>query len=643
MGAVIVLEDGTTIVPYNSDRTGVQMDRAMDRGDSVGDISQLTTTDKSSIVGAINEISDVTTEVVQARVDTNGETHLNLKDRLDSEYDFLKVSLNQYHTDVYDKYVRYEDGIVLDYPNNNLITTSFPVSEGMALVYDYTRSSPDARGLAFFDVTGAYISGVQTIATSQTIVVPLRAVLVKATVTDPNQIRFNNIVNAISEVMKITNIASMRTISQSGQLSSADDVEVNKIYTIYTSSHVQNLPISDNRGGLLFTFYNGKSSAGKAQIFISSDNVLYSRISWANGWGTWQNYRDTIISKGIIDSTALGNCDSATPNSVYSVNDTAISNLPTAKKGVLFCVCGSPNSKANITGGKVQFYITEDGNSVFYRCTRFAQNATWTSWKAFGGNDKNTPIATNMTATPLEYIRNDAGLLSCFHKVGCIGDSLSSGECVYRDSNGTHGVDLYEHSWGQYLAKMTGNTYYNFSVGGLSAKTFHTTNNAKVREFEDADKVCDMYFIGLGQNDYNAHNSIGTSADIDFSNYNNNADSYYGNYAKIIQKIKEKQPKAKIFVFTDPLNAVENTGYNDAVRSMATLFSNVYVLDMYTYGNAIYRGSGSFIYNQNRVGHYNAIAYKAMANITATYVDWIMKTNPSEFSQVEFIGTNYNY
>ena len=65
MGAVIVLEDGTTIVPYNSDRTGAQMDRAMDRGDSVGDISQLTTTDKSSIVGAINEVNNKNDELTQ--------------------------------------------------------------------------------------------------------------------------------------------------------------------------------------------------------------------------------------------------------------------------------------------------------------------------------------------------------------------------------------------------------------------------------------------------------------------------------------------------------------------------------------------------------------------------------------------------
>lgn len=58
MPEVIVLEDGTTIVPYNSSRTGIQMDNAMDKGETVGEISQLTTTEKSSVVGAVNEVNE---------------------------------------------------------------------------------------------------------------------------------------------------------------------------------------------------------------------------------------------------------------------------------------------------------------------------------------------------------------------------------------------------------------------------------------------------------------------------------------------------------------------------------------------------------------------------------------------------------
>lgn len=42
-------------------------------------------------------------------------------------------------------------------------------------------------------------------------------------------------------------------------------------------------------------------------------------------------------------------------------------------------------------------------------------------------------------------------------------------------------------------------------------------------------------------------------------------------------------------------------------------------------------------------GHYNAVGYRQMALIMATYIDWIMRNNPQEFLEVEFIGTDYSY
>lgn len=74
MAAVIVLDDGTTIVPYNSSRTGPQMDRAMDRGDSVGVLTDLTTTEKSSVVGAINEVKS---DITNVNEDLNRHIELN--------------------------------------------------------------------------------------------------------------------------------------------------------------------------------------------------------------------------------------------------------------------------------------------------------------------------------------------------------------------------------------------------------------------------------------------------------------------------------------------------------------------------------------------------------------------------------------
>lgn len=252
----------------------------------------------------------------------------------------------------------------------------------------------------------------------------------------------------------------------------------------------------------------------------------------------------------------------------------------------------------------------------------------------------NDLLGLNLSDTPLERIRNDAGLMAIFRHVGCIGDSLASGEAVYKKTDGsTGGKDLFEYSWGQYLARMTGNTYYNWSRGGLRCDTFLSSSMAV--ECFDGEHKCEAYIIGLGQNENNKKYTIGSAADIDMDDYTQNPDTYYGNYGRIIQKIQQLQPKAKIFVLTDPLKAVETAGYNAAVREIAGMFQNVYLVDLFTYGTTLY--SSGFLYQQKRGGHFNAVGYFICAMIIATYIDWIIKKNPTEFREVEFIGLDNKF
>ena len=48
----------------------------------------------------------------------------------------------------------------------------------------------------------------------------------------------------------------------------------------------------------------------------------------------------------------------------------------------------------------------------------------------------------------LDTLRYDGGMTAIFRKIGCIGDSLSSGEFEY-DQKGIKGFwDCYDYSWG---------------------------------------------------------------------------------------------------------------------------------------------------------------------------------------------------
>lgn len=145
MAAVIVLDDGTTIVPYNSSRTGPQMDVAMDGGDSVGNLNNLTTTEKSSVVGAINEINSEVTNAKEDLSELIEEKTTLIYDSHDPQY----IVENSKRLN--------PSGIVETVSNVNLF-----VSESLN-VTDYSKVIITARanysnGLyAFYDVSGACI------------------------------------------------------------------------------------------------------------------------------------------------------------------------------------------------------------------------------------------------------------------------------------------------------------------------------------------------------------------------------------------------------------------------------------------------------------------------------------------------------
>lgn len=73
---------------------------------------------------------------------------------------------------------------------------------------------------------------------------------------------------------------------------------------------------------------------------------------------------------------------------------------------------------------------------------------------------------------PLDRIVTDGGFCAIFRSIACIGDSLSSGEFESRNADGTKGYhDCFEYSWGQFIGRSCGSKVYNFSRGGMTAKS----------------------------------------------------------------------------------------------------------------------------------------------------------------------------
>lgn len=230
----------------------------------------------------------------------------------------------------------------------------------------------------------------------------------------------------------------------------------------------------------------------------------------------------------------------------------------------------------------------------------------------------------------------------------------------------TYVSDMYNLSWGQQMARLLGSNGYNFSAGGEYCKRWciGNDNNRRWQQVQRETTVRDVYTIALGVNDRNYWRAGRTDVvdypcvtaypnqsqygsltitlanvtdDIDLSNYNNNADSYAGWYAGIIQRIKSIRPDSHIFCLTNP--SVESE-WNQVVRILVNIFNEIYpdtvwLVDLSEY-NPFNTQIKAYI---DLNGHYSAFGYLYGAYQISTYIDWIIRNNILAFKGSSLIGT----
>ena len=128
----------------------------------------------------------------------------------------------------------------------------------------------------------------------------------------------------------------------------------------------------------------------------------------------------------------------------------------------------------------------------------------------------------NENEKPLDNLVSGYSHTSVFRRIAFIGDSLSSGEFETCDRDGNKAYhDLYEYSWGQYIARKNGLTAFNFSRGGMTAKEY-IESFAESNDFFNKDKACQCYVIALGANDLNQDIEVGSVNDINKDDYTKN-------------------------------------------------------------------------------------------------------------------------
>ena len=279
-------------------------------------------------------------------------------------------------------------------------------------------------------------------------------------------------------------------------------------------------------------------------------------------------------------------------------------------------------NKGNQTYGVFQVYSTYYTHRTYIRY----RTGTWNEWKEIVTKD---------------YFDNnfDAFPFTCF---GVIGDSLASGCSNYQNSQGAwKGKNIPKFSWGKYIERKYGVECTLFTKGGTTTRSW--LNGEWGKSLLESSEPLEMYYIGLGNNDYYSLGAsyLGSASDIHIGNEEQNADTYYGNYSKIIAAIKSKSPRAKVFCFTEPnknKDAVCHL-FNEAVRNIIEMYDNVFLFDLEY--NEKYMTNGifkSFEYGS----HYVSPGYKLMAEFIYKMTSDYILNNPNDFMDIQWITENHD-
>lgn len=203
-----------------------------------------------------------------------------------------------------------------------------------------------------------------------------------------------------------------------------------------------------------------------------------------------------------------------------------------------------------------------------------------------------------------------------FKKILCIGDSLTSGTFEYRDGD-TKNTYFEDAALGYptFLKCLTGRDTTNKGSGGQTTKSWWLMHENDDLSGHDA---C---IIALGRNDYSTGREATQEERYEYMGY-------------IINKVRTENPQIKVFVATmlNYYTGSDADAVNEDMRGIAET-NNCYLVDISAYGK--------LTMSNNAFSHLTAVGYETVANYYFNYISYIMAQNPTDFKNIQFIGTNH--
>lgn len=228
---------------------------------------------------------------------------------------------------------------------------------------------------------------------------------------------------------------------------------------------------------------------------------------------------------------------------------------------------------------------------------------------------------------------SDITTIGIFEKWATIGDSFSVGRWYEHDGGTLIPVRTSRLAWGSIISRMVGNTFLSLGIGGINTRTWLTADPSSGGglALALASPAQELYFLCLGINDTSLGSSyIGSVSDIHDSDYTLNADTFYGNYGKIIQQMKNHSPDA-LFIISELVawnDSSVKDAFNAAIRGIADHYSIPCInpFDDYFFSSNFYQN-----YRGYNNGHPTGMTYGGMAMAYNRLISKCIYENPSYF------------
>ena len=366
---------------------------------------------------------------------------------------------------------------------------------------------------------------------------------------------------------------------------------------------------------------HGDIKDGTVQLLLTQDSELFWRIRWNSIWNEWiPEYRANQKFFFNLDQIKAPYDDLDTfptnASGVYAVDASKIRNSPESSNAFTIKTWGIGNNDSQ--SGTVQLFNSRNGG--MYVRTSWGEGPAFTDWKQI------------KTGTPEENEFDYAKpSLAMFGKFGVIGDSYASGVLEnYDDKNGDRFATLTPEmaenlSWATMLARKWGTSMLHLAKGGLSTRTW-LTDDQGLKKLNESDPQ-DIYYLCLGINDYYGLGDgyLGIESDME-----SGADSFYGNYAKIIKAIKTKAPLAKIIMFGIAIIPGESHDrqqrFSDAQQKIAKHFNIPFISE-----NDDELFSSEYYIKNMGSGHPSSYLYGAMAEAFERLIQRVIYRNRDYF------------